>query len=205
MSAIGPSLPVHSLTEARLYLQVTPCPACAAGPLIADPRGIIDDPDHFGLTVPTTCKTCGQSREIRFDTRQVGAPESASPPAGEVFAATDSNDAPSPTVPDPINPTDEPSRVIDVVGWLTLHSIKVDAAQAAETGDTGNPAGRVATRRMRIEAAQCLGEALKFFDVDNDLPPEDAFFFDASRRRFRESPEHFTRQHLIDLRRRLPC
>ncbi|NLE57208.1 MAG: hypothetical protein GX616_02525, partial [Planctomycetes bacterium] len=55
-------------------------------------------------------------------------------------------------------------------------------------------------RRMRIEAAQCLDEALKFFDEDNDLPPREAFFTEKSYRRFLERPELYTRQRLIEMR-----
>jgi hypothetical protein len=59
-------------------------------------------------------------------------------------------------------------------------------------------------RRLNLLAGCCLDEALKFFDADNDVPPEDAFFSDASRQQFRDRPERFTRQRIIDLRSQLP-
>ena len=67
-----------------------------------------------------------------------------------------------------------------------------------------NAAGRAVARQMQIQAGTCLEEALKFYDADNDLPPEDAFFTDAGRRQFREHPESFLRGRLISLRAMLP-
>jgi hypothetical protein len=60
-------------------------------------------------------------------------------------------------------------------------------------------------RHLGIEAAQCLEEALKFYDdVGNDLPPPEAFFTEVSRERFRDAPEQFSKRRLIGLRAKLP-
>ena len=97
----------------------------------------------------------------------------------------------------PINATDQPSRIIDVAQWLTLAHVIAEAA-SRETEKTH-------ARQLGIDAAQCLSEALKFYDEpENDLPPAEAFFHDASRRRFRENPEEFSRQRVLDMRSRLP-
>jgi hypothetical protein len=56
-----------------------------------------------------------------------------------------------------------------------------------------------------MDAAQCLREALKFYDdEDNDLPPRNALFHEASRRRFWDHPEEFSRQRLLNALSRLP-
>ena len=196
MTTSGPALPIRSLTEARLYLQVTTCRACGAGPLITDPHAADHDPHQHTLNVPVTCKACGQRCDVLFDTSEV---QQESMPANPTELLAPAGPAPASA----INPADEPSRIIDVAGWLTLYSTIADAARARDA-EAQTMRDRAAIRLRRIEAAQCLDEALKFFDADNDLPPEDAFFHDDTRRRFRDHPELFTRQHLIDLRRQLP-
>jgi hypothetical protein len=73
-----------------------------------------------------------------------------------------------------------------------------------EAGQARNMAQRAAVRKWYLLARACLDEALKFYDADNDLPPEDAFFSDTSQRQFRDRPAMFARQRLIDLRARRP-
>ena len=67
-----------------------------------------------------------------------------------------------------INPTDEPSEIIDVAGWVTIFSLI--AKSAADESD------KIESRKLGYEAAQCLEEAIKFYEEGNDLPPENAFF-----------------------------
>ena len=106
MTTAGPALVIHSFTEVRLYLQVTPCPACGAGPLIPDPQAADHDPHQHTLNVPVTCKACGQRCDVLFDTRAVQRQESISPDLSEPLAPTD------PAPASAINPTEEPSRII---------------------------------------------------------------------------------------------
>jgi len=95
-----------------------------------------------------------------------------------------------------VNSTNEPSRILDIAQWLTLFRMMTEAA--------GKELNKPAARRLSLEAAQCLDEALKFFEEDNDLPTKDAFFHDGSRERFHEHPEQFSRQRLLHLRSKLP-
>ena len=99
----------------------------------------------------------------------------------------------------PINPSGSPSRVIDLPGWLTLHQLLTNGARN-RSDEARSTADRTLSRQMLIQASQCLEEALKFYDIDNDLPPEDAFFTNAGRRQFRESPEMFLRTRIASLR-----
>ncbi len=98
--------------------------------------------------------------------------------------------------PPVVNSTNEPSRILDVAQWLTLFRMMTEAA--------GKEKNKTAARRLALEAAQCLDEALKFYEEDNDLPTNKAFFRDDSRERFRDHPEQFARQRLLDLRSKLP-
>jgi hypothetical protein len=132
---------------------------------------------------------------VRFDLQLVDAPERAGGFAALVVAAEAGDSL-------PISRTDEPSRILDVAGWLTLHARLCDAARAKARA--ASSVERTLARQLHIQAAACLEEALKFYDEDNDLPPEDAFFTDAGRRQFRGHPESFLRGRLVSLRAVLP-
>lgn len=167
-------LQARSIAEIRLYLRVTACEHCGKGPLRCDE--LIGGP-KAPATVNLSCTACGVSRP-----RCV---EWAAPPPP---ASNDVSD---------INPTSEPSRIIDLGQWLVLVSLLANEA-AQETN-------RVRTRELGIQTARCLDEALKFYtDAENDLPPPEAFFHEESRRRFHDSPEKFSRQRIVGLKSNLP-
>lgn len=170
-------LTAHSLAEAYFYLMVTPCPSCGEGPLRSE-SGQRTSPTQSELRVciEALCGKCGQS--AKFDFRL---------PSG----AGTRGDAPA-----IVNPTVEPSEIIDVAQWLTLFRTVAEAASRDKD--------KVQARHLGLEAAQCLDEALKFYQDDNDLPPRDAFFSDTSRERLERNPEQFSRQRLINLRAKLP-
>jgi hypothetical protein len=98
---------------------------------------------------------------------------------------------------DEINPTDEPSRVVDLAQWLALFHTLIEQAAGRES--------RAETRSAGFRAALCLAEALKFYEPDSDLPPESAFFHESSLRAYRHSPERYTRQRLRDMKSKLPA
>lgn len=96
-----------------------------------------------------------------------------------------------------INPTDDSSRIIDIGQWLTLARMFTERSR--------NEPRRVEARSLALQAADCLREALKFYDdPDNDLPPDHAIFTDTSRRRFREAPQQFSRERILGELRKLP-
>ena len=172
-------LVARSIAEAHLYLMVTPCAACNQGPL----RGGGGE-WHRGrdgeavLSMSVECAAC------RATTTQT-------------FTLPNEDDADVGTEGSVINPTDEPSHIIDVAQWLTLFRMLTEAA--------GKEPDKIRARQFGIEAAQCLEEALKFYDeADNDLPPPEALFHASSREHFEKNPEHFSRQRLINLRSKLP-
>lgn len=174
-------LPAHSLAEAFFYLMVTPCARCGAGPVHGgdarpDPSG-----ESLQLTIPARCGHCGQEQEYRFTV------------PGELVQLQMQRDGRAPIR---TNPTDSPSEIIDVAQWIVLFRMITEAA--AKEKD------KVEARRLGYEAAQCLEEALRFYDEDNDLPPDGAFFHESSRVMCRDYPHEFSRERLIGLRAKLP-
>jgi hypothetical protein len=171
-------LVAHSLAEVYLYILATPCASCGRGPLRGREVEHGDDP-VVGITfgVATTCGSCQNATQWKF--RLSGPSQTVSADQAPV-----------------VNSTNEPSRILDVAQWLTLFRMMTEAA--------GKEMNKPAARRLSLEAAQCLDEALKFYEEDNDLPTKDAFFHDGSWERFRDHPEQFSRQRLLHLRSKLP-
>ncbi|MEK7731915.1 MAG: hypothetical protein AAB363_08670 [Planctomycetota bacterium] len=171
-------LVAHSLAEIYLYILATPCGSCGRGPLRGGEAEPYADP-AAGMTVGVAA-TCGSCQSVtRWKFKLPGPPQAVSADQAPV-----------------VNSTNEPSRMLDVAQWLTLFRMMTEAA--------GKELNKPAARRLALEAAQCLDEALKFFEEDNDLPAKDAFFHDGSRERFRDHPEQFSRQRLLHLRSKLP-
>lgn len=171
-------LVAHSLAEVYLYLLATPCASCGHGPLRGgEVESGETSAEGFTFGITARCASCQMVTPWRF--RLPGPPETV--PA---------NQAPV------VNSTEEPSRLLDVAQWLTLYGMKTEAAEK-ETNKT-------AARKLSLEAAQCLDEALKFYEEDNNLPPPEASFHKGSRERLRDHPQHFSRQRLLHLRSKLP-
>ncbi|MEK6676389.1 MAG: hypothetical protein AABZ47_12135 [Planctomycetota bacterium] len=175
------SLPAHSLAEAHLYLLARPCGSCGQGPVRGE-RTVSKKQDTTcgGSTVEIHgfCATCGTEIVVCFRLSE------------EMTKSVD-------TQPAVVNPTVEQSRILDLADWLTLFRMITEAA-SRETN-------RIQARQLGIEAALCLEEGLKFFeDEDNDLPSAKAFFSESSLHRFRQNPEQFSKQRLLELRSKLP-
>lgn len=175
-----PSTPLvaHSLAEAYFYLMATPCAACGAGPLKGgEATGQRPGGKAPAVSIHAECARCAARHAF-------------------VFALPEGTGLADPSGTADVNPTDEPSQLVDVAQWITLAHVIIEAA--------GRQIDKGEARRLGIEAAQCLEEALKFYEEDNDLPPGRALFHDSSRHRLKESPHLFSRQRLIEMRRKLP-
>ena len=167
-----PPLRAHSQIEARLYLQVVPCEACSHGPWESSAPA----PTGEGTwRFRATCTHCSAQREFEFALGPLAIPDGGA---------------------ERINPTSDPSEIIDAGQWLSLHYLLMESAQDTED--------RVGKRQLTSQAAQSLAEALKFYTADDELPPETAFFTESSRHAFADHPERFARQKLRDMRDRLP-
>lgn len=173
-----PLLTAHSLAELYLYITVNPCPDCGGGYEYDEPERTSKEGEELRLSLRLRCSRCPRQEVLQFRL-----------PAGTATNAPDQTAT--------INPTDEPSTIIDVAQWITLFRTFVE--RAAQEPD------KVRARHMGLEAAQCLDEAIKFYDdPDSDLPPPDALFHRDSRERMREHPEQFSRERLLNLRAKLP-
>jgi len=168
-------LDAHTLNEVQYYLTVTPCGRCGKGPLVMETSGVPAGADR-SAAVETHCKQCGEKRSFTFRCEYEVPPDE---PESHC-----------------INPTNSPSRIIDLAQWLSLFYMLVESAASA-------PA-KPDTRRTGYKAALCLAEALKFYGAD-ELPPESAFFSPATAQAFRDHPEKFTRQRLRDMQAKLPA
>jgi hypothetical protein len=167
---------VHSVAEAYLYLKVTPCRSCLRGSLQPQRDLTKTASSPGGWTLSTACAECGRAAPIYF---------CINPPPTREQASSQQ-----------LNPTPHRSAAIDLLGWLTLFHAIIEAAQR-ETN-------KQAARDLAYEAALCLDEAMKFYDGDNELPDESAFFSETSRRRFLDNPQHFARSKWRERRLRLP-
>jgi len=185
--------PIHSFTEAYLYVCVTPCHNCGIGRLVPDTAQLQHDTDRHVLSLPITCQTCEATGLFKFDMSLLDPNEDKATIVAQCAATA------SPV----INPTESPSAVIDVAGWLKLYALLNDEARvyADKTHSTDD---RATIRRLHLQASACLSEALKFYDEDNDLPPTNAFFSKQSQKQFHQHPEVFVRNCLIELRAKLP-
>ena len=174
-------LRANSRTDTYFYLKVTPCAECSQGPWELDqpapPAEGTDPPDLQRLRA--RCVHCGARREFAFRCDA----------SAEVEQIEDLS-------LERVNPTDEPSELIDLGQWLSLFYMLAESASKATDKALG--------RRLTFQTTQCLDEALKFYLADDDLPPETAFFTERSRQAFAEHPEKFARETLRLMRRKLP-
>jgi len=167
-------LRAHTSNELHYYLMVTPCAHCGRGPLVPE---MADLPVAGSeATVRARCKRCGFEAALRF--------------RWDHDVPADADDA------DCINPSREPSRIVDLGQWVSLYYLFSDSAASA-----GSP---VDARTSARQASLCLSEALKFYG-EEELPPQSAFFCEASSSAFRENPAHFARTRLRDLQAMLPA
>ena len=168
-------LEVRTCNEGRYYLMVTACDACREGVWEMDVTET--SPGAQGLVVAEAhCTDCGRIRTFSFrceaDSLQQDEPDER------------------------INPTDQPSRIVDLAQWLGLfHMLLEQAASAAD---------KAVTRRSGYRAALCLAEALKFYG-DDELPDASALFTDQTLATFREHPEKFARRRLRAMQAKLPA
>src|SRR5262249_22050944 len=97
---------------------------------------------------------------------------------------------------DRINQTSRPSEAIDLLGWLSLFQSILTASE--------QQLDRQVARQLAWEAAQCLDEAMKFYEPEEELPSATAFFNDESRQRFRDHPQQFAKSKWRQRRMMLP-
>jgi hypothetical protein len=190
-------LVIHSVTEARLYAKVAPCPSCEGGPTAICHQSVEYDIADCRLLVPVHCRACDQRAVFVFSTKQI---ERCQPVYHCLFELREPASLPAAQV---INPWPEPSHIIDLPNWLTLHMLSLEHARLAGL-EARTMRDRGITRRYQVEARYCLDEALKFYSDDDELPGPAAFFGRDQLQRLFDHPELFVRSRLISLRDALP-
>lgn len=173
---------IHSLVEVHLYTALLPCRACSRRGFVIVRTEVRENESGCVLAATASCGKCAEEMPLEFD---AGLCESSHLRPECVRR-----------IPVEINPTGRPSELLDVVQWLTLYRMAVDSLDF--------PPDRKLIRASLIEAGQCLAEALRFYDADSDIPPAASFFRADSLERFREHPELFARQRLLELASALP-
>jgi len=167
---------VHSVAEAYLYLKTIACRRCEQGPLEHTRDLMRTDDAKGGWRIEAQCRRCGAGHRVDL---------AVDPPPTRASAASSA-----------INPTSEPSRAIDLLGWLNLFHAILHASDEAADRETG--------RTLAMEAAQCLDEALKFYRPGEEIPDASVFFTEQGRDRLREHPEQFAQSRWRERRLRLP-
>jgi endogenous inhibitor of DNA gyrase (YacG/DUF329 family) len=170
-------LEARSIAEIHLYMKIAGCDRCGKARQF-DAAALQTATVPGSVTVHAHCPACGTAVDL-------------------VFRVKDSNEPAPVGYPQTINSTQKCSRLIDLGQWITLAHLLVEEARGAKAKDR--------MRFLNLQAGLCYDEALKFYDdPDNELPPVESFFTDASRTRFRSSPQQFARSRLIGERAKLP-
>ena len=180
-------LRARSLAEAYLYLVVTPCLECGGGSLRGQAAAPVADlakatETHSGnrWQIDAVCKACQAESRLA-----VWIESSSAACAGESIDPT------------AINPSEDPSVILDVGQWVVLFRV-IERVAASEPD-------KIRSRELLLGAAACLDEALKFYDDPaNDLPPSESVFCEATAERIRQAPDQFSRQRLFAIRSKLP-
>ena len=169
----GEVIHVHSVQEEYFYLMVHPC-GCG-GAWQSESQNVDEDGPRVTHHVTARCAACGTGQTFHF---QLDAPVGPKGPIRQV------------------NPTDEPSRAIDLAGWMDLARFylgRIDRLQQA-----------VERAQSLLDARQCLEEALKFYDARREDPPASALWSKASRDKARRQGDAFQRSALVQMLDRIP-
>jgi len=164
---------VHSVQEEYFYMMVHPC-ACG-GPWHSESEQVEETDVEVLHHVTATCFKCGKERTFHFRLDERPGPK------------------------DPIravNPTDEPSRAVDLAEWLRLAQFYLERIERLSE--------RVEKAQSLLDARQCLEEARKFFGPGDEEPPASALWSRQSRRRAREQAQAFRRSTIDAMLARLP-
>lgn len=171
------ALASYSRVERHFYLMVLRCNECNSGPFEYVSEESI--PEKKLDIWYVRCKKCKKGKRLFFDRSTLKLQNDRTPEGLPI-----------------VNPSNEPSKLIDLGQWLAIFYAIIEAAAREQD--------KSIARRLGYEAMLAIEEALKFYKEDKDLPPEDAFWTDESRKRFKEYPHLFTQSRIRELRNKLP-
>jgi len=166
---------VHSVQEEYFHLMVRAC-ACG-GPWFSHEQVVERPGERLVHHVTARCAKCGKEQTFHF----------ALP--GETQL-----DHPAPVRE--INPTNAPSEAVDAAEWMDLARFYIERIERLK-----DPTERA---QSLLDARRCLEEALKFYGPDDDGPPPDALWSDASRRKVAKRPDAYRREALEAMLAKMP-
>ncbi len=169
----------YSIVERHFYLMTLRCDSCGNGPFEFVSKE--QSPDQKIDIWYVRCKKCQSGRRLIFDRTSLLIDT-------EQFSE---NQLPV------VNPSDKPSKLLDVGQWLAIFQAIISAAAQQED--------KKEIQRLGYEAALALEEAIKFYSPESDLPPEDAMWTENTKKQFREHPEAFERHRILQMREKLPA
>jgi len=164
---------VHSVQEEYFYMMVHPC-ACG-GPWLSQSQEVLEQEGQVVHRVSASCFKCRTERTFPFLLDERPGPK------------------------DPIraiNPTDRPSRALDLAEWLELAQFYLGRIERLEAN--------VEKAQSLLDARQCLEEARKFFGPQDEAPPASALWSKKSRKAADAQPETFRRSTIDGMLDRLP-
>ena len=164
---------VHSVQEEYFYMMVRPC-ACG-GPWHSESQEVDEGESRILHHVSATCFACGKQRTFHFQLDERPGPK------GPIRQ---------------INPTDRPSRALDLAEWLGLAQFYLGRIERLDA--------KVEKAQSLLDARQCLEEARKFFGPEDEAPPASALWSRKSRQAAEARPEAFRRSTIEGMLRRLP-
>lgn len=169
------TIPVHSVQEEYFYMMVNPCD-CGGAWFPAD-QHIEPADDRVRHRVEAKCSRCGKERGFPFELPGEARPD-------------------GPTQVREINPTDEPSRAVDLAGWLDLAQFYLKRIE--------DLSDNVRKAQSLLDARLCLEEALKFYGPEDEGPPPEALWSKESRKKARRQAETFRRETVEKMLERIP-
>ena len=164
---------VHSVQEEYFYMMVHPC--TCGGPWLSQGQEVEEQEAKVLHRVTAACFKCNKERTFHFLLDERPGPK------------------------DPIraiNPTEEPSRALDLAEWLGLAEFYLGRIERLDA--------KVEKAQSLLDARQCLEEARKFFSAEDEAPPAPALWSEKSRRAAEARPEAFRRSTIEGMLERLP-
>ncbi len=168
-----------SIVERYFYLMTLKCNNCGSGPFEFVSKE--QSPDEKVDIWYVKCKKCRTGQRLMFDRTTLLIDT-------EQFTG---NELPI------VNPSDKPSKLLDVGQWLAIFQAIISAAAQQED--------KKQIQRLGYEATLALEEAIKFYTSESDLPPQEAMWTESTKQQFQEHPEIFERHRILSMREKLPA
>jgi len=167
-----------SIVERYFYLMTLKCNSCGSGPFEFVSKE--QSPDEKIDIWYVRCRKCQHGRRLMFDRTSL------------LIETEEFTENQLPIV----NPSDNPSRLLDVGQWIAIFQAIISAAS--------QQSDKREIQRLGYEATLALEEAIKFYTQDSDLPPKEAMWTEGTKQQFKEHPEIFERHRILQLREKLP-